>query len=337
MSPDSRMTPVPSADPMGDAVGRLIGGVLMIGLALIALPLMIPLLVNALVSDIVATRTRFWIVLKWHWLANTIGILLVTLLVSVEIFLLAGWIRTGHAGTFFAGDWAPQLLPTFGGWAILNLLSGILLLPVVWSHRRRRIADQVRTRRVPDVLRQERIEAARKRAADGATAKRIGVCLDGNTGRILGLDKHVVSVPHEVAGRQSFGFINLATVRVFADRFHDLRRMRDWVDPTGQFVVLPDTSSAVRALIVAESGSGKTVLINGLVLCALEHGWPVFVIDAKGDPADAESLVAVASSHGRTASVSGRLGSVQWHSRPSHRKTDAPDACRGRRKPALPR
>jgi hypothetical protein len=306
MSTDSRTTPVPSADPMGDTVGRLIGAVLITGLALIALPLMIPLLVNAMVSDIVATRTRFWIVLKWHWLANTIGILLVTLLVAAEIFLLSGWIRTGHAGTFFAGAWAPQLLPAFGGWAILNLSSGILLLPVVWSHRRRRIADQVRTRRVPDVLRQERIEAARKRAADGATAKRIGVRLDGNTGRILGLDKHVISVPHQVAGRQSFGFINLATVRVFADRFHDLRRMRDWVDPTGQFVVLPDTSSAVRALIVAESGSGKTVLINGLVLCALKHGWPVFVIDAKGDPADAESLVAVASSHGRTASVSGR-------------------------------
>lgn len=306
MSTDSRTTPMPSPDPMGDAVGRLIGGVLMIGVALIALPLVIPFLANAMVSDIVATRTRFWIVVKWHWLANTVGVFLVVLLVTLEIVLLAGWVQVGHAETFFAGTWAPQLLPTFGGWAILNLLSGVLLLPVMWSHRRRRIADQVRSRRITDVLRQERIEAARKRAADGATARRIGVRLDGNTGRILGLDKHVLSVPHVVAGRQSFGFINLATVRVFADRFHDLRKMRDWVDPTGQFVVLPEVSSAVRALIVAESGSGKTVLINGLVLCALEHGWPVFVIDAKGDPADAESLVAVAASHGRTASVGGR-------------------------------
>jgi hypothetical protein len=306
MSTDSRTTPLPSADPTGDAIARHIGGALMLLLALVALPLVIPFLTNAMVSDIIATRTRFWIVIKWHWLANTIGILIVTVLVAAEVSILAGWVQSGHAKLFFAGHWPTQLLPTFGPWAIVNLLSGLLLVPIVWSHRRRHIAEQVRSRRIPDVLRQERIEGARKRAADGATARRIGVRLDSNTGRILGLTGTVLSVPHEVDGRQSFGFINLATVRVFADRFHDTRKMRDWVDPTGEFVVLPEASSAVRALIVAESGSGKTVLINGLVLCALEHGWPVFVIDAKGDPADAESLVAVAESHGRTASIGGR-------------------------------
>ena len=71
---DERTTPMPSPDPMGDAVGKLIGGLLMIGLALIALPLVIPFAANAMVSDIVATRTRFWIVWRWHWLANTVGI-----------------------------------------------------------------------------------------------------------------------------------------------------------------------------------------------------------------------------------------------------------------------
>ena len=141
MSTDSRTTPMPSPDPMGDAVGRLIGGVLMIGVALIALPLVIPFLANAMVSDIVATRTRFWIVVKWHRLASTIGVFFVVVLVTSEIVLLAGWVQVGHAETFFVGTWAPQLLPTFGGWALLNLLSGVLLLPVMWSHRRRRIAD----------------------------------------------------------------------------------------------------------------------------------------------------------------------------------------------------
>ena len=181
----------------------------------------------------------------------------------------------------------------------------MLLLPTVWSYRRRKIAEKVRTRRITNVLAQERIEAARKRAADAAAALRIGVKLDTTTGRIVGVTADVLTVPHEVEGRQSFGFTNRATVRLLADRFHDTRSVRDWVDPTGQFLVLPETSSAVRALIVAESGSGKTVLINGLVLCALESGWPVFVIDAKGDPADAEELVRLARSHGHTAAVSG--------------------------------
>jgi hypothetical protein len=72
--------------------------------------------------------------------------------------------------------------------------------------------------------------------------------------------------------------------------------------------VLPTSPSAVRILMLAESGSGKTVLLNGLVLCALEYGWPVVLIDAKGDPADADALVEVARSYGRTAAIGG-----QWN------------------------
>jgi hypothetical protein len=300
---DKRTTPMPSSDPMGDALSRLLGAVLVVLVALSAAPLLIPLATNRLVPDMIATKTRFWMVHRWHWIANLIGILLVAALITVEVVLLTGWVQSGRAREFADDDWAGQLLPTFGGWLILNLLSGVLLLPVVWSHRRRTIAERVRTRRITNVLVQERIESARKRAADAAAARRIGVKLDTNTGRIAGTTAGVLTVPHEVAGRQSFGFMNLATVRLLADRFHDTRSVRDWVDPTGQFLVLPETSSAVRALIVAESGSGKTVLINGLVLCALQSGWPVFVLDAKGDPADAEHLTALARTHGHTAVI----------------------------------
>lgn len=300
---DKRTTPMPSSDPMGDALSRLLGAALVVLVALCAAPLLIPLAANRLVPDMIATKTRFWMVHRWHWVANVIGILLVAALITVEVVLLSEWVQSGQAREFADGDWAGQLLPTFGGWLILNLLSGVLLLPVVWSHRRRTIAERVRTRRITNVLVQERIESARKRAADAAAARRIGVKLDTNTGRIAGTTANVLTVPHEVEGRQSFGFMNLATVRLLADRFHDTRSVRDWVDPTGQFLVLPETSSAVRALIVAESGSGKTVLINGLVLCALQAGWPVFVLDAKGDPADAEHLTALARSHGHTAVI----------------------------------
>ena len=300
---DRRTTPMPSSDPMGDALSRLLGAVLVVVVALSAAPLLIPLAANRLVPDMIATKTRFWMVLRWHWVVNALGIVLVAALIAVEVVLLTGWIQSGGARDFADGDWAGHLLPTLGGWLALNLLSGVLLLPTVWSHRRRTIAERVRTRRITNVLVQERIESARKRAADAAAARRIGVKLDTNTGRIAGTTAGVLTVPHEVAGRQSFGFMNLATVRLLADRFHDARSVRDWVDPTGQFLVLPETSSAVRALIVAESGSGKTVLINGLVICALESGWPVFVLDAKGDPADAEHLTALARNHGHSAVI----------------------------------
>ena len=144
---------MPSADPMGDAIARLMGVALVIVLALVALPLVVPFLANAMVSDIVATRTRFWMVLKWHWLANLIGILLVTALVGVEVWILVGWIESGQVKLFLVGGWASQMLPTFGPWASVNLVSGVLLLPIVWSLRRRRIAEQVRSRRITDVLR----------------------------------------------------------------------------------------------------------------------------------------------------------------------------------------
>ena len=229
MSNDRSASGQPSADPTGDAIARALGAVLLLLLAVVALPLVIPALVNLMVSDIIATRTKFWLVWKWQWLANLIGITSVVALVGIEATILGGWIQSGEAKLFFAGAWLEQLLPAFGPWAIVNLVSGVLLIPVLWSVRRRRIADQVRTRRIPDVLRQEKIEGARKRAADSATAQRIGVRLDSDTGRILGLTDRVLSVPHEISGRQSFGFINLATVRGFADRFHDIRKMRDFL------------------------------------------------------------------------------------------------------------
>lgn len=68
---------------------------------------------------------------------------------------------------------------------------------------------------------------------------------------------------------------------------------------------MPRMASAVRALLLAESGTGKTVLLNDLILCAFELRWPVFMLDAKGDPADAAQLVAQVRATGRTAAAGG--------------------------------
>ncbi|GAA0990090.1 type IV secretory system conjugative DNA transfer family protein [Subtercola frigoramans] len=300
-------TQQPVSDPVTDLAGAAIKVVVVALIVLIALPLLIPVGASRLTGDVLATKSRFWTVTRWQWLINTLGILIVLALLTVEGILLAGWVSSGAAAAFVTADgWQWQLLPMFGPWALVNFLFGVLLLPAAWSLSRRRIARLVRTRRISDVVRQERIEAARKRASDSSAARRIGVKLEGDTGRIVGASKRITTGPLPVGGgRQAFGIVNRVTVRTFADRFYDVRRVRDWVDDTGRHLVLPTTSSAVRALLIAESGSGKTVLINDLVLCALEYGWPVFVIDAKGDPADAEDLVNVARSYGRTAVAGG--------------------------------
>jgi hypothetical protein len=163
----------------------------------------------------------------------------------------------------------------------------------------------VRNRRVSDVIRQTRIENARKRAADATAAARMGVHVNPTTGKITGTSRSVVTAPHATPEGEAFAFVTTTTVLTISDRFRDLRQVRDWIDRTGKLLVLPKSASAVRALVIAESGSGKTVLMNSLVLCALKYGWPVFFLDAKGDPEDAEALAALARAQGRTAAVGG--------------------------------
>jgi hypothetical protein len=294
-----------SSDPLGDGIARILGAAIALLVVLIALPLVIPLIVRRIAGDSVATKTRFWVVWKRQWITNTLGILLVVALLTTEVVLITGWIRSGDARLLVDSDhWAALLVPTLLPWGLANLMSGALLLPALWSLQRRRVAGLVRNRRIADVVKQEKIESARKRAADRTAALRIGVHVDARTGQISGSRDDHLAVPLPVAGgKQAFGVTSRMPVRILADRFHDTRRVRDWVDDTGTHIVLPDTASSCRALLIAESGSGKTVLLNGLILCALRYGWPVFAIDAKGDPADADHLADVVRAEGGTATV----------------------------------
>jgi hypothetical protein len=128
-----------ASDPASDLLGYAFGVILAAMVVLIALPALIPLIAVRATGDAVATKARFWVVWRWQWIANTIGVLLVAALLAVEATLLTGWVSSGDAETFFAtDDWGADLLPMLGPSVIANLLSGGLLLPVVWSWRRRR-------------------------------------------------------------------------------------------------------------------------------------------------------------------------------------------------------
>ncbi|SIO30518.1 type IV secretory system conjugative DNA transfer family protein [Agromyces cerinus] len=313
---------VQGAEPQGDATSELIGQLIAAAAVLVAtlvlLPLLVPIVAVAIAGEAVAVKARFWVVWRWQWVLNTIGALLVAALVAVEVWLLAQWFSSGAGVAFFAADnWGAQLWPTFGPWVLVNLAAGVLLLPLAWSIHRRRIAERVRTRRISDVIRQTRIETARKRAADVAAARRIGVKLEASTGQIRGTTSQVVTVPMPAGdGRQAFGFITRPTVKTLPEKFYDVRQVRDWVDVGGKLAVLPKAASSVRALLLAESGTGKTVLLNGVMLCALEYGWPVVMLDAKGDPADAEALAEIARSYGRSAIIAGpksEAGRAGWN------------------------
>ncbi|MEQ1735420.1 MAG: hypothetical protein ABL886_03185, partial [Rhodoglobus sp.] len=294
------------ADPVGDLVWRALTASVAVAALLLALPLVVPTLAAAVAGETIATRTRFWVTYRWHWLINTIAIVLIAGLLLTEVLLLIQWAgpRIGSSRDLVLS--LRELVGVAAPWMILNVFAGVILLPVGWSVHRRRIAERVRTRRISDVIRQTRIETARKRAADTSAAGKIGVTLHPTTGKIDATRKGALTAPHPAPdGRNAFAFVSRTTITTIAERFRDHRQVRDWITPDGSLVVLPDAASAVRAMVIAESGSGKTVLIDSVVLCALEYGWPVFVLDAKGDPADADHLSHLAEARGRSAQVGG--------------------------------
>jgi len=270
-------------------------------------PLVVPYVVVRVTGTVVATKMWFWTTWRWQWVINTLGIALVAGLIAFEVLLVVQWAASGEAAVLpHTPGWQLAALQAVWPWVVANLLAGILLLPVTWSIRRRKVAQLVRRRHISDVVQQTRIETARRRAADRAAAGRMGVRVDAETGKITGSSDGGLTAPlHTPDGSSGFGLVSRPTVRTLADRFYDVRRVRDWVDTDGKFVHLPASAAAVRFLLIAESGTGKTVFLNGLMQCALEYGWPVFFVDAKGDPEDADALAALAASYGRTAAVNG--------------------------------
>ncbi|TPW78405.1 ATP-binding protein [Schumannella sp. 10F1B-5-1] len=288
----------PAADPVGGGIERLIATAIAAALILALLPLLIPVMTVRIAGEGVATRAWFWISARWHLPAALGGIAAVTALVTIEVLLLAHGIQTGELTTSW--DTVQTVIP----WLVVSLFAGVLLVPAAWLLRRRKIAGLVRARQISDVVNQTRIETARKVAADATAARRIGVHLDTVTGKITGITPGGHTAPHPIPGGGSaFAVTVEQTVTTAAERFRDRRAVRDWIDAPNRMLVLPGTSSSVRALVIAESGSGKTVLLNGMILCALAYGWPVFFLDAKGDPADATHLAALARSQGKSAGV----------------------------------
>lgn len=309
----------PAMDTSTEFAFTIVRLVVTVVLVLVLLPLAVPLIVAAVAGNRVAKRHWFWVTYRWHLVANVLTVAIVAAVLAYEVSALVDWVASGAARAFVeADDWPLALLASWWPILLVNLLVGVLLLPVAWSWRRRRIAELVRTRKVPDVLTQEHIESARKRAADIVTARRLGLHLDARTGALAPSGGHgeLVTAPLPVTaarpkaggGRervtlQGIGMIERPTIRTIGDRMQDTRRVPDWTDPAGSYIVLPESAGAQRVLMFAESGSGKSVLLQDAILAVLELGWPVFFIDAKGDPDDADKLAAIARARGHSVSV----------------------------------
>ena len=281
-------------------------GVLVAALAL--LPAVVPFVVARVVGLRLATRARYWVVYSWWPLVCVAGIVVAALVHGRAIATAIAWSRDDAAATFALDTSAmlTELAAVFLPLAGLSLAAGVFLLPVGWVLHRRHTARVVMQRRVADVVMQESIETARLVAADLSTARRMSVKVNLSTGQIVGSGENEYRAPYDAGKQWAFGLLTKPTIRTARDKFKDTRTVRDWVDARGRTLVMPLVASAVRALLIAESGTGKTVLLNGIIFCALKMGWPVIMLDAKGDPDDADKLVQLARRAGHTAVAGGR-------------------------------
>ncbi|WP_454112695.1 hypothetical protein [Microbacterium maritypicum] len=271
-----------------------------IAVFLIVLPLAVPFAASALTGNRIAKRHAFWMTYRWHVWVNVAAVAIVAAVLAVEATLITRWIASGDAEAFLQRpEWGAELAAAVWPWLLLNFLLGVLLLPLAWSIRRRRIAELVRRRLIPDVLTQEHIESARKRAADMMSARRLGQQLDLKTGLVTAGKGSGIKTPPG-----AIGIVTRATVSTLAERFTDRREVPDWTDQTGQFVTLPAAAGGLRVMQLAESGAGKTVVMHNAILEVLDRGWPVTFIDAKGDPEDADKLATIARSRGYRVRVS---------------------------------
>lgn len=286
-----------------DAFVRVVTALLAVVCVLVLLPALVPFLASRIVGTAIATKWRFWVVPSWWWILNTAGAVVFAGVLVWEVFTISGWVQSGGFDRLkLEQDWPVAALGMAWPWLLLNLLLGFLLVPLVVSVRRRKLRQLTRLRRIPDVARQDDIERAQMRANDFVSGQRIGVKVNQRDGTLRG--SATQTAPMDVGdGSQAVGIRTRDTVRNLSERFKDTRTLADWVSDDDRYVVAPKALSALRAVLLAESGSGKTVLINNLIAAALKNGVRVFFIDGKGAPEDADSTAGVARALGYTATV----------------------------------
>lgn len=309
-TPQNGQEPAPS-DPWGDValgVVKLAGVIL---LAVVALPLVVPGVAIAATHWLGPTKARYWLVPRWWVPVAVVGAVSVAVVLVWETVQLVAWATSPAGAEHFTGgigQWGPATWSAAAPWLALNLALGVLLIPGVWSWNRRRLACRVYMRQIDDVVRQEQIERARITAEDWTAALRAGVRMDPRTGTFARRRRRPrLTGPRELRrGSWALGLVTRPTVRTWRERTSDRRTAPDWTDAAGRWLVMPAVASAVRALLIAESGTGKTVLLGLIIRAAAAMGWPVVMIDAKGDPADAHELSRVLGASGRTVAVGPR-------------------------------
>lgn len=287
-------------------------GLIFLGLGLVFLPLA-PVFLLGRKADVFAQRSGFWVWGKREgWLKF-----------GAVLLALAGVGAWGWALIFCTArvwDGAVFHYEYLLLWVVFSLVLSLFFLPLGWLVMRWRISGQVTKRTLDNVVSLERIDRARYMGARSAQAHRNGSVILDN-GEVAPNGRAPVVGP--VEGKNGAIFLG-DVVRVWPNlelMLKENTRARAWVDKKSKRVILPEKAGDVRALVIAESGSGKSDFLSEIMQGARSRGWRVTFVDAKGDPADARRFAAAIGGRvetrynafaGGADDIRNRLFSVAW-------------------------
>ena len=238
--------------------------------------------IAAITGYIVGRSPLWWTTRVWFWAWQPDRILVG---IATAITLAAAGISLIAAARY--DDTNPTLLYFHTPlWALVWTALGVCIGMWAFLGGRWRLRRLARDRLLPDETLTARVVRAIRRAEAVGATRTIGVELDTARARPT-LTANTTLAPHAIGNQYAYGAINRD---LLTTRDHQ-RILTDWTDPTDHWLVLPDKAGTLRALVIAASGSGKSFLLFGLLLCAAAHGWPALFIDNKGDPEDTEKLV----------------------------------------------
>ena len=227
---------------------------------------------------------------RWAWRRvgwrGRRGIVAAWVLLVCGVLAWAGWLTTG-----------PGLaLAVVAGWAVM--------VPAGWLVFRLRLSlygSALRAGALPPRS-ADRVRRAIWQAADADAYARTGWrVVDGQPRAVVepGKDAPGGCSP---AGRRVLGVVVDDDRRHLLDRLADSTGRRStsgnpWQD--GPYLVMP--AAPPRAVLLGDSGSGKTTALRAMTTAALLDGWRVLVLDGKGSPEDAADLAGIARALGLPA------------------------------------
>lgn len=170
---------------------------------------------------------------------------------------------------------------------VLFLLAGLLLTPLVIVAGRHMYLWKLKFRRssIADVVGLELTEQAIQRRSAVDKAAEYGIIIDSKLNEIRP-GKNVVHAPLKTATASG-------NVYAFAAIVPRMLTASNQQNPHWQYkdlLIVPQKPGNARAIIIAESGSGKTELLTSVMVSHHAQNAPIILIDGKGDQSDAEKM-----------------------------------------------